>query len=225
MRLATNGFDVAFCYRSRPEAAAEVVAAAEAIGARILARKADVSSKAEARELVAAAQDELGPLTAVVTCAGVIRDTPLVRMTDEDWDEVVRTNLDGTYHVCRAAVFALMKSRAGSVVTLASVAGVYGNAMQTNYAASKSGIIGFTRSLAREVGRFGVRANVVAPGLITTDMTADVPDDIRTTMVERIPLGRPGTPEEVADLIGFLVSEQARYITGQVLGVDGGLVV
>ncbi|MFI6978584.1 3-oxoacyl-ACP reductase FabG [Embleya sp. NPDC050154] len=224
-RLAADGFDVAFCYRSRPDAAAKVVAEAGAAGATVVAHRADVSAAHEARALVAVAEARLGPLSTLVTCAGVVRDRPLARMSDQDWDEVIRTNLDGTYHVCRAAALALMRHGGGCILTLSSVAAAHGSAGQSNYAASKAGIVGFTTSLARELGRFGVRSNVVAPGLIDTDMTAELPCAAKASILDRIPLRRPGSPEEVADLVSFLASDRARYINGQVIGVDGGLIL
>ncbi|GHC68333.1 3-oxoacyl-ACP reductase FabG [Streptomyces flavofungini] len=222
LRLAADGFDVAFCYLSSAEKADEVAAAARRLGARVLARRTDVSAPGQAEELVAETEAELGPLGAVVANAGVVRDRPLARMAEDEWDTVVRTNLDGTYHICRAAARALMRHDHGAIVTLSSVAGVYGNTGQSNYAASKAGIIGFTKSIAKELGRFGVRANCVAPGLITTDMTDDLGEAKRKEQVARIPLRRPGTPDEVADLVSFLVSDRSAYITGQVLGIDGG---
>jgi 3-oxoacyl-[acyl-carrier protein] reductase len=223
IRLAADGFDVAFCYLSNPDAAREVTAEARRAGARVLARQRDISVADQARELVSEAEAELGPLAAVVSNAGVVRDRPFARMTDDEWDTVVRTNLDGTYHICRAAARSLMRHDSGSIVTISSVAGIYGNIGQANYAASKAGIIGFTKSIAKELGRFGVRANVVAPGMITTDMTADLRDEKRKEQVGRIALRRPGTPDEVADLVSFLVSSRSAYISGQVLGIDGGL--
>ncbi|MFF7725176.1 3-oxoacyl-ACP reductase FabG [Streptomyces sp. NPDC008001] len=222
-RLAEDGYDVAFCYRSRSDDAEAAAEAARAAGARVHARQVDVAEAAAAREFVTAAARELGPPDAVVTCAGITRDRPLALMADEEWREVIDTNLSGTYHVCRAAVFPLMKRRKGAIVTLSSVAGVHGSAAQANYAASKAGIIGFTRSLAREGGKYGIRANVVAPGLITTDMTADLPAEVTKRHLEAIPLGRAGTPEEVADLVAYLVSDRAAYLTGQVVEINGGM--
>jgi 3-oxoacyl-[acyl-carrier protein] reductase len=222
LRLAGAGHDVSFCYRSDDQAATDLEKRAGELGVRVLAVRADVTDADAVREWVARTERELGGITAAVTSAGITADTPLALMSDEQWAGVLRTNLDGVFNVCRAVVYPMMKRHAGAITTISSVSGVYGNAGQANYSAAKAGNIGFTKALAKEVGRSGVRANVVAPGLIDTDMTGALSERARKHLTESVALRRAGRPEEVADLVAFLSSAQAGYITGAVLEIHGG---
>jgi 3-oxoacyl-[acyl-carrier protein] reductase len=186
-------------------------------GGRVI--QADVSDPDEARRLV----DEAGDLDILVNNAGLTRDGLLARMSDEDWRDVIETNLSSVFYTCRAVTRGMMKKRAGSIVNVSSIVGVHGNWGQTNYGASKAGIIGFTKSLARELGSRGVRANVVAPGYVNTRLTDVLPEEAQQAMLANTPLGRLGEPEDIAGAVRFLCSDEAAFITGEVLLVDGGL--
>ncbi|MFE7139490.1 3-oxoacyl-[acyl-carrier-protein] reductase [Streptomyces sp. NPDC057644] len=223
--LARDGFHVAFCYRSDEEAARTLEKETADLGVRVTGSRVDVADATSVRAWMTAVEEEFGQIDAAVTAAGITRDNPLVLMEDEQWNQVLDTNLDGVYHVCRSVVFGMMKRRTGAIVNISSVAGVYGHGTQTNYSASKAGIIGFSRALAKETGRSGIRVNAVAPGFIETDMVAAMNDKARKEALSSIPLRRMGTAEEVADLVAYLVSDRAAYITGAVLQIDGGITI
>ena len=214
LELARAGADVTLSYRSGKD---EAEAVAQEAGARAV--EADVTDPEQANELIAAA----GDLDILINNAGVTRDGLIARMSDEDWRVVIDTNLSGVFHTCRAVARGMMKRRSGSIVNISSIVGVHGNPGQTNYSASKAGIIGFTKALARELGTRGVRANVIAPGYIDTRLTQVIAEEMRELMLANTPLGRFGQPEDVAGAVRFLCSEEASFITGEVLLVDGGM--
>jgi 3-oxoacyl-[acyl-carrier protein] reductase len=212
--LAAAGASVVIGYRSGKD---EAEALASELGARAV--QADVSNAEEAARLVA----EAGDLDILVNNAGLTRDGLLARMSDDDWHVVMETNLSSVFYTCRAVCRPMMKKRAGAIVNISSIVGVHGNWGQTNYAASKAGIIGFTKSLARELGSRNVRANVVAPGYVKTQLTDVLPEEATAAMLQNTPLGRLGEPKDVAGAVRFLCSDEASFITGEVILVDGGL--
>ena len=214
VELAAAGASVVVGYRSGQE---EAEALATELGGRAI--QADVSSSDDARRLI----EEAGDLDILVNNAGLTRDGLLARMSDDDWRTVIDTNLSSVFYTCRAVTRPMMKKRAGSIVNISSIVGVHGNWGQTNYAASKAGIIGFTKSLARELGSRNVRANVVAPGYVKTQLTDVLPEEATEAMLTNTPLGRLGEPEDVAGAVRYLCSDAASFITGEVLLVDGGL--
>ena len=223
--LGQEGADVAVCARN-VEAAGEVASEIEGLGRKCLVRACDVADTEQAGALIASTIEELGQLDILVNNAGVTRDNLLMRMKEEDWDEVLAINLKGAFNCARAAVRPMLKARGGRIVNITSVVGLQGNAGQANYAASKAGLIGLTKSLARELASRGITANAVAPGLVPeTGMTGELAAEVQQQMLSAVPLGRAGTPEDVAHAVAFLASEQAAYITGQVLAVDGGMVM
>ena len=223
LELAAQGANIVLCYEGSEEKARETALACEQLGVRALAVRCDVRDAQDVQAMISAAQEALGRIDILVNNAGVTRDALLLTMKEEDFDAVLDTNLKGTYLCIRAVVRAMMKQRYGRIVNLSSVVGLRGNAGQVNYAASKAGVIGLTKSAARELAARGITVNAVAPGFIDTDMTAAMPEAARTAAVASIPAGRMGDARDVARAVAFLASDEAGYITGQVLAVDGGM--
>jgi 3-oxoacyl-[acyl-carrier protein] reductase len=223
LELARRGAAVAFSFTKNGEMADALVAEIQSGGGRAVAFQADVTDPAAAEGMVKAVKSEFGSLDYLVNNAGVTRDKLIMMMSEEDWDAVMDTNLKGVFNVTKPAVAVMVRQRRGAILNIASISGVVGMAGQTNYSASKAGLIGFTKALAKEIAKRNVTVNALALGLIETDMTSGLPDEYRQKMLEQIPLGRYGDAAEVAKIAAFLLSDDARYITGQVIQADGGL--
>ncbi|MGI6461701.1 MAG: 3-oxoacyl-[acyl-carrier-protein] reductase [Candidatus Hydrogenedentales bacterium] len=219
VHFANRGAQVAICGRTLDTA----TAAANEIGHGTRAFQADMADPEAPAALVSAVEEAFGPVAVLVNNAGLTRDTLLMRMKDDDWTQVIDADLTGVFRCCRAVVRGMMKQRWGRIINISSVIGILGQPGQANYAAAKAGLLGLTRSLARELGSRSITVNAVAPGFIETDMTAAIQADMREAMLTRIPLGRVGSPEDVAGLVGYLASEAAGYITGATIAIDGGL--
>lgn len=225
LRLARAGANVVVNYNTRADAAEEVAAHIRQAGAEALVLQADVASSADVERLVAATLEKFKRVDVLVNNAGVTRDTLLMRMSEDDWDAVLTTNLKSAFLMTKAAMRPMLRQRSGRIVNITSISGVMGNAGQANYSASKAGMIGLTRSTAREVASRNITCNAVAAGVIDTDIWQGVPEAAIASLLQMVPAGRKGTPEDVADAVAFLASDAAAYITGQVLNVDGGLVM
>lgn len=223
IELASTGMAVGVNYASNADRAAAVVDEIEAAGGSAVAVRADVGEPDDVTQMFAGVTDALGPVSVLVNNAGITSDGLTLRMGLDQWTDVLRTNLTGVYLCTKAALRPMLKARHGRIVTISSVSGIAGNPGQSNYAASKAGVIGFTKSVAKEVGSRGITANVVAPGFIATDMTEDLGAEVTDRAVDQISLGRLGTPQEVASVVGYLASDDASYVTGQTIVVDGGL--
>ena len=223
LRLASEGASVALNYNSGQQEAEGVAAEITAAGGSAVTLQGNVADATQAEALVDAAAEALGGLDILVNNAGITRDNLLMRLSEDDWDAVIDTNLKGAFLCTKAAIRPMLRQRSGRIVNMSSVVALTGNPGQANYTAAKAGLIGFTRTVAREVASRGITVNAIAPGFIATQMVDSIPEDLQAQIRERIPLGAFGTPEDVAGCVAFLVSADAAYITGQVLSIDGGL--
>jgi len=225
LRLAGLGSDVAINYTRSKESAENVVKQIQDMGRKAIAVQCDVGSYEQVMAMEQQIKSNLGEIDILINNAGIARDNLLLRMKEKDWDDVLDTNLKGAFNCTKAVVRSMMKKRYGKIINISSVVGITGNAGQGNYAAAKAGLIGFTKSMARELASRGITVNAIAPGFITTEMTDILPEDVKQSILSSIPMNQFGTPEDVSEVAAFLVSEGARYITGQVIHVDGGMVM
>jgi 3-oxoacyl-[acyl-carrier protein] reductase len=225
LKLASLGANIVINYRSNEKEAIEVENEIKAMGVETLCVKGDISKSEEVENLIASAKEKFGTIDIMVNNAGITKDTLILRMKDEDFDSVIDVNLKGVFKCLKAITPVMVKQKHGKIINLSSVVGISGNAGQVNYAASKAGVIGMTKSLAKEVGSRGITVNAVAPGFIETDMTNELNDKIKEEAKKNIPLKRLGTAKDVANVVAFLASESADYVTGQVIQVDGGMLM
>jgi 3-oxoacyl-[acyl-carrier protein] reductase len=223
--LGRLGAKVVVNFSTSEALARDVVKQIEQSGGIAAAVGGNIACAEQAKALIDKTIDLFGSVDILVNNAGINRDNLLMRMKDDEWEQVIQTNLTGVFNSTRAAIRPMLRQRWGRIINLSSVVGIYGNAGQANYCASKAGVIGFTKAMAREVGSRGITVNAVAPGFIKTDMTDALPEELRDRMIKNISLGRPGTPEDVANVVAFLASDLSSYITGQIIGVDGGIVM
>ncbi len=225
LELAKKGCNIAFNYASSEDLANTLVKEVESNGVKVLARKLDVSDFEAAKNMIKDVKEEFGQIDYLVNNAGITRDKLLAMMKESDWDDVINTNLKSVYNFSKAVIMPMMKQKNGSILNITSVSGIAGVAGQVNYSSSKAGMIGFTRALAKEVGKVKINVNAIACGFIETDMTSSLPDEYKKKMTDMVSLKRFGTPGEVAKIAAFLLSDDAKYITGHVLTVDGGLAI
>ncbi|MBI5195260.1 MAG: 3-oxoacyl-[acyl-carrier-protein] reductase [Nitrospirae bacterium] len=223
IELAGEGANISFNFLKSNKEAMDMEKEIKDLGVNVKSFQADIKNYDDVKSWVDNTKELFGGIDIVINNAGIIRDRALALMAPDDWREVINTNLDGTFNLTRAAIVTLIKQKNGIIVNISSVSGITGMPRQTNYAASKAGIIGFTKSLAKEVAPYAIRVNAVAPGFIETDMLKDLKEEYKTQMIKHIPQGRLGKPEEVAKVVKFLVSDDARYITGQTIIIDGGM--
>lgn len=223
LELARQGADVAFTYAKSAEQAIALEEEIKNCGSKAMAVQSDASDFNQSKQMIDSVIKNFGKVDVLVNNAGITRDKALMMMSEEDWRKVIDTNLNGVFNCTRAVIIPMMKQKGGTIVNMSSVSGVTGMAGQVNYASSKAGIIGFTKSLAKEVARYGITVNAVAPGFIETEMIKGLDKKYLDEMLKRVPLGRLGTVEEVAEVVSFFISDAAKYITGQVLNIDGGM--